>query len=91
LPAGTTASTSVLANWTTLQSQASAGYIDLIGRGTIDKQVHGLLYQPSTNNYISDAGTLYTQTQLEGLIATGGDTLSFMGVYPGTGSATSQP
>jgi len=90
LTAGSVVSSTVLGNWTTLQSQALAGNIDLIGRGTIDKQIHGLLYQPATSNYISDTNVVYTQAQLESTIATG-DTLSFMGVYPGTGSATSQP
>jgi hypothetical protein len=79
-----------LTNWTTLQSQASAGNIDLIGRGTLGGQVHGLLYQTALSNYVSDTGTVYTQANLESLIASG-DTLSVMGVYPGTGSATSQP
>jgi len=77
-------------NWATLQSQASAGNIDLIARGTIQGQVHGLLYQAASSNYISDTGTVYTQGQLEAFI-TAGDTLSIMGVYPGTGSASSQP
>ena len=77
-------------NWATLQSQASAGNIDLIVRGTIQGQVHGLLYQTASSNYVSDTGTVYTQAQLESFI-TAGDTLSFMGVYPGTGSASSQP
>jgi hypothetical protein len=77
-------------NWATLQSQASAGNIDLIARGTIQGQVHGLLYQTASSNYVSDTGTVYTQAQLESFI-TAGDTLSFMGVYPGTGSASSQP
>jgi hypothetical protein len=77
-------------DWATLQSQAKAGNIDLIGRGTLKGQVHGLLYQPTSNNYLSDAGTSYTQAQLESLV-TAGDTLSIMGVYPGTGSASSQP
>lgn len=85
-----------LANLSTLQSQASAGNIDLIARGTLtvdgQVQVHGLLYQPSAKppDYISDTGTTYTQAQLETLIANG-DTLSVMGVYPGTGSASTQP
>jgi len=74
------------AAWSTLQSQALAGNNDLIGRGTIQGQVHGLLYQPSTNNYISDAGVTYTQAQLQAFIVAG-DTLSFMGVYPGTGTS----
>jgi YVTN family beta-propeller protein len=77
-------------NWATLQSQASAGNIDLIARGTIQGQVHGLLYQTASSKYVSDTGTVYTQAQLESFIAAG-DTLSFMGVYPGTGSASSQP
>jgi YVTN family beta-propeller protein len=77
-------------DWTTLQSQASAGNIDLIGRGTIQGKLHGLLYQPSSSNYISDTKAVYTQAQLQALILAG-DTLSMMGVYPGTGSATSQP
>jgi len=74
-------------NWATLQSQAGTN-IDLIGRGTIQGQIHGLLYQPQSSpaNYISDTNTVYTQAQLQGFIA-GGDTISFMGVYPGTGSA----
>jgi hypothetical protein len=71
--------------WTTLQSQAAAGSNDLIGRGTIQQQIHGLLYQPLTNNYLSDTGVLYTQAQLINFILAG-DTLSFMGVYPGTGT-----
>jgi YVTN family beta-propeller protein len=90
LTAATVANSTAQTNWTLLQSQASAGNIDLIARGTINSQIHGLLYQPSSNNYISDANVLYTQTQLQGLIAAG-DTLSFMGVYPGTGSASTQP
>jgi len=75
-------------DWTTLQSQAATvpANIDLIGRGTLSGVVHGLLYQPSSNNYISDTGALYTQSDLQTLI-TAGDTLSIMGVYPGTGSA----
>jgi len=72
--------------WTLLQSQAAGGNIDLIARGTIQGQVHGLLYQPSSNNYVSDTNTLYTQAQLQTFIQAG-DTLSVMGVYPGTGTA----
>jgi YVTN family beta-propeller protein len=71
--------------WATLQSQAQAGNNDLIARGTIQHQLHGLLYQPLTKNYLSDTGVLYTQAQLTTFILAG-DTLSFMGVYPGTGT-----
>jgi hypothetical protein len=76
-----------LSGWTTLQARAAAGDIDLIARGTINGALHGLLYQPSSNNYISDTGTLYTQSQLQALIAAT-DTVSMMGVYPGTGAAS---
>jgi YVTN family beta-propeller protein len=79
------------ANWTTLESQASAGNIDLIARGAIQGVVQGLLYQPSSGNYISNTSALYTPAALQALIAAGDTTLSFMGVYPGTGSASTQP
>ncbi|MGA2595240.1 MAG: hypothetical protein ABSH32_35555, partial [Bryobacteraceae bacterium] len=74
-------------NWATLQSQAGAN-IDLIGRGTIQGQIHGLLFQAGSNppSYTSDTGTVYTQAQLQTFLE-GADTISFMGVYPGTGSA----
>jgi DNA-binding beta-propeller fold protein YncE len=72
--------------WTVLQSQAAIPNIDLVVRGTLNGQVHGLLYQPTAGTYISDTGTLYTQAQLQTLVLAG-DTLSIMGVYPGTGSA----
>jgi len=74
------------ADWATLQSQALAGNIDLIGKGTINGVLHGLLYQPATFNYKTDTTGLgpFKQSQLETLIQNG-DTISFMGVYPGTG------
>ncbi len=73
--------------WITLQSQASVGNIDLIANGTINGQVHGLLYQPGSNNYETDTTGLgpYTQSQLASLIKNG-DTLTFMGVPPGSGT-----
>ena len=87
LTAANVGSPSAQTDWATLQSQALAGNIDLIGRGTIQSQVHGLLYQPSASDYISDTNAVYTQAQLQSLI-TAGDTLSIMGVYPGAGSAS---
>jgi DNA-binding beta-propeller fold protein YncE len=72
--------------WQLLQSQALAANIDLIARGTIQGHIQGLLYQPSQGQYISDDNIRYTQAQLQGFIQDG-DTMSFMGVYPGTGSA----
>ena len=65
------------------------GAFEWIGRGTLGGVVHGLLYQPATNNYISDTGVIYTQSALQSLIGAG-DTLSVMGVYPGTGSASTK-
>jgi YVTN family beta-propeller protein len=72
-------------DWATLQSQAAAANVDLVARGTIQGQIHGLLYQPLKSDYISETHALYTQAQLQDLIERG-DTLSFMGVYPGTGT-----
>jgi YVTN family beta-propeller protein len=75
--------------WSLLQTRAAAGDIDLIARGTINGQVHGLLYQPSSQNYVSDTSALFTQAQLQSLIQAG-DILSFVGVYPGTGTASAK-
>lgn len=72
-------------NWATLQSQAGKGNIDLVAMGTIQGQVHRLLYQSANQQYLSDAAVSYDQAQLQSFIQNG-DTLSFMGVYPGTGS-----
>jgi YVTN family beta-propeller protein len=71
-------------NWGTLQSQATAKNIDLIARGTIQGQVTALLYDPSRDTYDDDGHNRYSQSDLEKFIQHG-DTLSFMGVYPGTG------
>jgi DNA-binding beta-propeller fold protein YncE len=74
-------------DWTTLQSQAMAGAIDLIANGTIQGQVHGLLYQPASNNYETDTTGLgpFTQAQLTAFVVAG-DTLTLMGVPPGSGN-----
>jgi DNA-binding beta-propeller fold protein YncE len=87
LTAANVTSGAAQSDWGTLQSQAAAANIDLVVRGTLNGVVHGLLYQPTAGNYISDSGTLYTQPQLQTLVENG-DTLSLMGEYPGTGSAT---
>ena len=73
--------------WGTLQSQAALGNIDLVARGTVMGQVYGLLYQPLTSTYLGSDGKIYTQAQLQAFVAAG-DTLTFMGMVPGTGSAT---
>jgi YVTN family beta-propeller protein len=76
----------VVSNWATLESQATAGSIDLIVKGAIQGQPHGLLYDPVTNNYLADTTGLgpYTHAQLVGFIVAG-DTLSPMGVPQGSG------
>ena len=73
--------------WTLLQNQAAVPNVDLVVRGTLNGVVHGLLYQPSADTYISDGGVVYTRGQLQTLILSG-DRLTILGVYPGTGSAT---
>ncbi|MDQ2659886.1 MAG: hypothetical protein M3Y03_05650, partial [Verrucomicrobiota bacterium] len=75
------------ADWTLLQGQAVAGNADLIVKGTIDGKRHGLVYQPGSNNYKSDQTGLgpFTQTELKAKIQSG-DTLSLMGVPPGSGT-----
>jgi hypothetical protein len=69
-----------------LTGQAAAGNIDLIVKGTIQGVVHGLLYSPSSQNYQTDQTGLgpFTQADLNGFIKAG-DTLTFMGVPPGSG------
>jgi hypothetical protein len=76
-------------DWVLLQNQATKANVDLVVNGTLSGLVHGLLYQPSVGNYISDTGVLYTKAQLQTLILAG-DTLTVMGVYPGTGRARTQ-
>jgi YVTN family beta-propeller protein len=76
----------VRSDWIMLQNQAVAGNVDLIGKGTIDGQIHGLLYQPLTQNYMTDKTGLgpFTALQLAAKIVTG-DTLTLMGVPAGSG------
>jgi YVTN family beta-propeller protein len=91
LRANNVSSASAQSDWATLQARAAAGDIDLIARGTINQVVHGLLYQPSTQTYIGDTSGIgpYTQAQLQALVQAG-DTLSVMGVYPGSGTASAK-
>jgi DNA-binding beta-propeller fold protein YncE len=73
-------------DWSTLQSQAGAGNIDLIANGTVQGQVQGLLYLTSTGTYQTSTGLgPFTQAQLTALILNG-DTLTMMGVPPGSGA-----
>jgi hypothetical protein len=76
----------LLADWNLLQNQASLGNIELIGKGTIDGNLHGLFYQPATSNYMTDKTGLgpFTQAQLQAKIGAG-DILNITGVPPGSG------
>jgi YVTN family beta-propeller protein len=69
-----------------LEKQAAAGNADLIVKGTIGGQLHGLLYQPASKNFLTDKTGLgpFTVIQLGGLIQKG-DVMTFMGVPPGSG------
>lgn len=80
------ATAKVTQDWTLLEAQAAAGNIDLIVKGTLDRQTHGLIYDLASNKYQADTESLgpYTRTQLLDQIQAG-DTLSIMGVPPGTG------
>jgi hypothetical protein len=83
----TNVTNSLLSNdWSLLENQALAANIDLIVKGTIDGQIHGLLYQPVPNNYQPDSTNLpaFTRAQLVTRIQNG-DRLSLMGVPPGSG------
>jgi YVTN family beta-propeller protein len=69
-----------------LQGQAAAGNIDLIGKGTIDRVVRGLLYVPALNVYFTDTPGVgpFTASEL-GLKIAQGDVVTLMGVPPGSG------
>jgi hypothetical protein len=79
-------STSISTDWSLLESQAVAGNIDLIVKGTLDGHLHGLVYQPGPANYRPDTTNLttFTKAQLITKIQNG-DRLSIMGVPPGSG------
>jgi hypothetical protein len=79
-------STSISNDWSLLESQAAAGNIDLIVKGTLDGRLHGLIYQPGSANYRPDTTNLttFTKAQLITKIQNG-DRLSVMGVPPGSG------
>jgi DNA-binding beta-propeller fold protein YncE len=80
------ADTEAVGDWRLLEDQSVRGNIDLILKGTIDGKVHGLLYRPGPNEYATDQTGLgpFTRAELLAKIAAG-DTLSLMGVPPGSG------
>jgi YVTN family beta-propeller protein len=69
-----------------LASQAQAGNCDLIAKGTVNKALHGLLYNPSTGTFQMDVSgsAPLTPSQLTANISKG-DILTFMGVPKGSG------
>jgi YVTN family beta-propeller protein len=86
LNSGNVGDTQAQTNWSTLQTQAGltpAANIDLIANGTVNGVITGLLYVPSSGLY-QTGSTTYTQAQLITFIQNG-DTLTVMGVPPGSG------
>jgi hypothetical protein len=73
-------------DWSTMQTQAGKGNIDLIAKGFVDGRLMGLLYHPLTMDYHTDKTGVgpFTQAQLRTKVLAGG-TLSVMGTVPGTG------
>jgi hypothetical protein len=85
---GSNVSTAAVSNdWSLLERQADLGTdIDLIIKGTVNGLPRGLLYQPKSRSYRPDTTNLasFTRAQLAALVQ-GGDTLTIMGVPPGSG------
>jgi YVTN family beta-propeller protein len=84
----TNVNTIVVSNdWSLLEAQAALTNIDLIAKGTLDGQRHGLLYQPLSGKYRPDSTNLATLTRSQ-LVAKilSGDKLTIIGVPPGSGT-----
>jgi YVTN family beta-propeller protein len=79
--------TGISNDWSLLESQAAISNADLIAKGTIGRQWHGLVYQPASGTYLPDTTNLgpLTRAQLVADIQNG-DTLTFLGVPPGSGT-----
>jgi hypothetical protein len=89
--AGNVNTTSISNDWALLENQAAVSNIDLIVKGTLGGQLHGLLYQPLSGTYLLDSTnsalltkTSFTHADLVSGITNGG-TLTLMGVPPGSG------
>ena len=77
-----------ISDWNLLEAQANVlTNIDLVVKGTIDGKFRGLLYQPSQNVYQFDSTNSppLTRAQLRSKVLAG-DTVTLMGVPPGTGT-----
>jgi hypothetical protein len=79
-------SLAVTRDWMLLEWQAVSNHVQVIVKGTIDGRVRGFLYDRLGNAYLPDTTNMavMTRTQLEAKISAG-DTLTVMGVPPGTG------
>ncbi len=86
LTSATLGSTAFTNDWTMLENQARSNFVDLVVKGTVDGSPRGLLFQPGSNNYLSDKTTVgvLTRAQLVAKIQAG-DVLSVMGVPVGSG------
>lgn len=86
LTAANIGSAGVLDEWSVLVRQVKAGNIALIAKGTIQGAAHGLLFDPATDTYFADRTGLgpFTAAQLAAFVKAG-DTLTLMGVPPGSG------
>ena len=77
---------SISSDWNLLESQAAVTNIDLIVRATMNGQPRGFLYQPAAANYAPDSTNLPAMTRADlHAKALAGDTLTIMGVPPGSG------
>jgi hypothetical protein len=86
LHAGNVNSPGISNDWNLLESQAVAGNIDLIVKGTLDGRLRGLRYETASNAYLPDTKTMaaFSRSELrENVMA--GDTLTLMGVPVGSG------
>lgn len=86
LSSNNVATVSATQDWALLEAQAAVTNIDLIARGTLGGVRHGFLYQPLSGVYLPDTTNLlsFTHAQLVAKIQQG-DTLTLMGVPPGSG------
>ncbi|MCI0362970.1 MAG: hypothetical protein L0219_03760, partial [Phycisphaerales bacterium] len=76
----------VLNDWTLLERQVASNNVDLVVRGTLGGGVMGFLYDRAANNYRPHTINMapLTRAQLEASV-TSGDTMTIMGVPPGSG------
>jgi YVTN family beta-propeller protein len=85
--AANVSTTAVSNDWSLLEAQSALANVDLIGKGTLNGQRHGWLYQPGSGTYRPDSTNLTALTRSQLIVRIqAGDTLTIMGVPPGSGS-----